>query len=490
MLVCQSKNAFIRNHGEYAYIVHQLTNSDLVVNETGADFLKEISREPQDIETIVNRLVKVYDNSVDKLDLKQDFECFCLELSEQKYLVLGETEEEIRDKDVDFNYQLINEQDSAFKNRIVNDRKEVKTSDFWISRAQAGDYQLNDIQFELTSSCNERCIHCYIPNARKNNGHDMDYRDFCSVIDQFVNMGGIHVGLSGGECLTHKQILNMIDYCRKKDLIITILSNLIALRDEQIPRLKHANIAHIQTSLYSMDEAIHDKITSIKGSWRKTKNAIEKLVAANIPVQISCPLMNANKDSFVDVLKYAESLHTIATTDYILMAEANWETDNLAHRLSVNDVEKAMRSVLDYKLQKGELFQNSVLSDDINHNEIIKSHPACGAAMNSLCILSSGDVCACPGWNGLVCGNIYDQPLKRVWETSEQLNKIRKITKGDFPKCLECEARDYCILCLVRNFNESEGDMFNINKHFCDVAFVNKKVVEEYSAEQQHRKLN
>ncbi len=482
MLVCQSKNTFVRNHGDFAYIVNQLTNSDLVVNETGADFLKEISRTPQDIETIVNRLFKLYDNSVEKSELQKDFEYFCSELSEQKYLVLGETEDEIRNKDVDFNYQLLNSQEPISQYSIGINKEEKNTTDFWISRAQLGEFHLNDIQFELTSTCNERCIHCYIPNARKNLGHDITFDDFCYVIDQFVEMGGIHVGLSGGECLTHKHILKIIDYCRKKDLIITILSNLIALRDEQIPFLKQANIAHIQTSLYSMDAAIHDKITSIKGSWGKTKKAIEKLVDANIPVQISCPLMNANKDGFVDVLKYAESLHTIATTDYILMAEANWDTDNLAHRLSVNDVEKAMRSVLEYKLQKGELFQNSGLSKDINDNEIIKSHPACGAGLSSLCILSSGDVCACPGWNGLVCGNIQKQPLKKIWETSEQLNKIRKITKGNFPQCLACEAHDYCTFCLVRNFNESGGDMFKINKHFCDVAFVNKKVVEDYSA--------
>ncbi len=479
MLVCQSKNTFIRNHGDFAYIINQFTNSDLVLNEAGADFLKEISRIPQDIEVIVNRLLNLYGDTVDRTELEEDFESFCLELSEQHYLVLGESEDEIKKKDVEFNYELLNLQQPSIVS-IISERKEKSTSDFWISRAQSGDYQLNDIQFELTSSCNERCIHCYIPNARKSVGQNMDYKDFCSVIDQFVEMGGIHVGLSGGECLTHKNILKIIEYCRKKDLIITILSNLIALQDEHIPFLKQANIAHIQTSLYSMDEAIHDKITTIKGSWRKTKSGIEKLVAANIPVQISCPLMNANKDCFVDVLKYAESLHTIATTDYIIMAESNQDTDNLSHRLSVNDVGKAIRSVLEYKRQNGELFQDDDSPKGSNHKEIVKSLPACGAAMNSICVLSSGEVCACPGWNGMVCGNIHKQSLKQIWEHSEQLKQIRKITKGDFPQCLACEAHDYCTFCLVRNFNESGGDMFKINQHFCDVAFANKKIVEEF----------
>jgi hypothetical protein len=35
-------------------------------------------------------------------------------------------------------------------------------------------------------------------------------------------------------------------------------------------------------------------------------------------------------------------------------------------------------------------------------------------------------------------------------------------------------------MCLVRNYNESGGDMLKLNKHFCDVAFLTKKIVEEY----------
>lgn len=480
MLVCQSKNTFIRNHGDYAYITNQLTNSDLVVNETGADFLKEISREPKKIEEMVNRLAALYGDNVDLSELQKDFVSFCLELAKQNYLLVGESEEEIRKKDMEFSYEVQNSTLTSPEYGTGTERKEKNTNDFWISRALIGDYQLNDIQFELTSSCNERCIHCYIPNARKNVGHEMSYQDFRNVIDQFVEMGGIHVTLSGGECFTHKNILDIIKYCREKDLIITILSNLIALKDEQIHFLKQANIAHIQTSLYSMDAVLHDRITSVKGSFEKTKNAIEKLVAANIPVQISCPLMQANKNSYVDVLKYAESLHTIATTDYILMAEANCDTDNLAHRLSINDVESAMRSVLDYKLSKDKLFFKNLSSSQTNIKEIIKNEPVCGAAMNSLCVLASGDICICPGWNGMICGNIHQNSLKEIWENSEQFKKIRKITLGDFPQCAKCEAREYCILCLVRNYNESGGDVFKINKHFCDVAFVNKKVVEEY----------
>ena len=74
---------------------------------------------------------------------------------------------------------------------------------------------------------------------------------------------------------------------------------------------------------------------------------------------------------------------------------------------------------------------------------------------------------------------LLPQSLKDIWEKSEKLQKIRNVTFGDFPQCVECEARNFCAVCMVRNYNENEGDMFKVSKHFCEVAFLNKKIAEE-----------
>ena len=84
----------------------------------------------------------------------------------------------------------------------------------------------------------------------------------------------------------------------------------------------------------------------------------------------------------------------------------------------------------------------------------------------------------------MVVGNIYKQSLKDIWINSEGLRKIRSITQKDFGQCINCEALKYCSRGLVRNYNESNGNMKAINPHFCEVAFLNKKVVEHFMAEQ------
>jgi radical SAM protein with 4Fe4S-binding SPASM domain len=426
-------------------------------------------------------MLKEYGN-VDFQTLKSDFLEFAQSLVDNKFIVMGETEEELNASDLDFTYAIDNP-----KTLIDDYSQQLKeyvpenTQSFFLEEVQHRPL-ISSLQFELSSRCNERCIHCYIPNDKKNHGFDMPTQKVKSVLDEFAEMGGIHVTLSGGEAFLHKDIIEIARYCREKDLQISILSNVISLTDEQIEDLKPLNISIIQVSLYSMDPDKHDFITTVKGSFYRTKSSIEKLVKANIPVQISCPVMKANKDGYREVIEYAKSLKIKASTDYIMMARADLDTDNLANRLSLDETEKVIRDIIeadvDYRKETLHQLPNSAHFEF--DRERYKKQPVCGVGYDNCCITANGDVYPCAGWQDYVIGNVYKQSLKEIWENSDRVKQLRKITQSSFPECLECEAHDYCSRCLVRNYNENNGDMFALSKHFCDVAFLNKKLVEEY----------
>ena len=72
MLLRQTKNTFIRCTEDYGYITNQLLRHDRTYDEYGADLLKQISREPQSVDDIVDRLLKVY-KDVDRQTLYNDF---------------------------------------------------------------------------------------------------------------------------------------------------------------------------------------------------------------------------------------------------------------------------------------------------------------------------------------------------------------------------------------------------------------------------------
>lgn len=482
MLIKQSKNTFIRFFFGKGYITNQLTRFDRVYNETGADFLKQISREPKDIEEIIDNLQKIYGKSISKEELKDEFLEFINELVRTKFIVTGDDIEELNRNDVDFSYSLENPKTLAINfTQETKDVTDKDTQNFMLEATQRRP-RLNGLQFELTGRCNERCIHCYLNNAKKDAGVDLPLEKIKSIIDELADNQGLHVTLSGGEMLMHKDIVEIINYCRKKDMMITLLSNLIALTDDLVEVIKNANVSAVQVSLYSMIPEIHDDITKVKGSFVKTKQAIEKLVAADIPLMISCPVMKQNREGYKDVLKYARSLKCKANTDFIMMAQSDLDTSNLVNRLSMDETESLIRDILYTTSDYIDYMHDTSPISNIRNTDIerYKKMPLCGAAINDCCIGENGDVFPCPGWQAKPLGNVYEQSLMDIWNNSPVAQEIRAVTEGDFPQCLECEARDYCARCLVRNFNESGGDMFKINDHFCKVAFLNKRLVEEY----------
>lgn len=479
MLVRLSKNSFVRiyDDGAVGYIYNQLTRHDRCYINSGVDLLGALSREPRDQDELINSIINLYPGA-DPMAVYADMSDMLMSLDLDKFIVRGESISELNDKDVQFSYSMNNPKTlTEDYSQQTDEFVDLSTQTFYLQHDQRKP-RLSSIQFELTSRCNERCIHCYIPNGKKNHGIDMPFDRVCSIIDQFAAMGGLLVTLSGGEALMHKDIARIIRYCREKDLQVSLLTNLALLKDDLIPVMQEANLSIVQTSLYSMDPEIHDLITTVKGSWLKTVQAIEKLYVANVPVQISCPIMKANRVGYDRVMKFAQSHNMKAQTDYIMMAQSDLDTANLANRISIEETEILIKDIIKNDVNYSELIKEVEPFSAMTEEEFANM-PLCGVGLNQICVTANGDLYPCAGWQAKVLGNVIKESLSEIWNDSPGINELRAVTRKSFPKCLKCEARDYCSMCMARNYNESEGDMFAPPAHTCKVAFLNKRLAEE-----------
>jgi radical SAM protein with 4Fe4S-binding SPASM domain len=477
LLVRQTKDTFIRRFRNIGYITNQLTRHDRNYDENGAIFLEQISRIPQSIDTMVKNLLKVY-NDISWEELRSDFVEFIRDLEINKFVVIGNTIKELDHKEPFFSYKFGNPKTATY-NFSSDDKNDILTDsvDFFYDEFHKNP-RIFGLQIEVTSRCNERCIHCYIPNSKKNNGIDMDLPLVFKVFDEARNLGTLQLTVSGGEPFLHKDIHHILRYAKTKDFCITILSNLTPLSDQHISLIKEINPSLIQVSLYSMSPFEHDSITLVKGSFEKTKRNLETLVSFDIPVQISCPVMKINQKSYKNVLRYAQSLQIKARTDFILMAQANHDTSNLTNRLNIKETEELLKDIIEVDTNYLDFIRTLIpKSYDI---EKFKNSPICGVGADSICLTSNGDYYPCAGWQGMILGNAYNQSLQDVWENSEQIKLLRSVTTNLFPDCIPCNSKDYCAMCLVRNYNENNGNMFKVSKHFCEVASLNKRLVAEY----------
>jgi radical SAM protein with 4Fe4S-binding SPASM domain len=472
MLYQQKFDTFIRIYDDIGYIVSKSDYGDRVVDSSGAIFLRALSRKPQTLEKLCEDIAKDFID-VSPLDIKSDVIEFYSILEEDGFIISGESEAELDSKDTRFSYSAL--EPKTIKNDFTPTiKRATKSTQDFLEEHFKGRPHLTSLQVELTSRCNERCIHCYIPNENKI--EDIKPALFYDLLNQCKDMGVLSLTLSGGEPMLHKNFCDFLRKAKEYDFSINILSNLTLLNDEIIKEMKENRLSSVQVSLYSMNPDIHDSITQLKGSFYKTRDNILRLIDNDIPLQISCPTMKQNKNCFADVLKWANEHKVRAETDYIMMARYDHTIDNLDNRLSLDEVGKIIIDIIEHNSN----YSEEMLNADIEEAEArdISNDIVCGVGIDSICIVANGNVYPCAGWQAYVCGNVCDIPLKEIWERSPKVEYLRNLRKKDFPECLSCKDKAFCAMCMVRNANENaEGDPLKINRHFCKVAEVNRKIV-------------
>lgn len=476
MFYRQKKDTYIRNYDGVGYITSTGIFNDRCTNASGTIFLCALNREPQTLDVLVDKILPQFVD-VERDVIKKDAEEFYEKLVEDGFIVKGETVEELNAKDTGFTYKTI-EPKTIKKDFTPTIQRADSSTQEYLEKHFKDKPHLSSFQIELTSKCNERCVHCYIPHKFKL--YNITDELYYSTLEQLSKMNVLSVTLSGGEPMMHPHFKEFLKAAKKYDFYVNILSNLTLLDDETIQIMKDGNVSSVQVSLYSMIPEHHDAITKLPGSFEKTKASILKLVENDLPLHVSCPTMKGNKDDYGEVLKWCHEHKIRAQTDYIMMAQYNHETENLANRLSVVEAGKVISDILNEDFD----YLESILAPDFvqrcNNNQFNPERRLCGVGISSCCMIANGNVYPCAGWQEMVLGNLNENSLQDIWDNSEKIKWLRGLKLKDLGngECCKCDKAAFCAPCMVRNANESPtGNPLEINRHFCAVAAKNKQIV-------------
>ena len=482
MFFKKSSNIVFRNYDSFGYITDNrnfrykkknvILNDigDKILSPSGAVFFSVLDTTPQTLDDLSAKINHFF-NDTDIEIIKNDANDFYLALEKDKFVVSGKTEKECEIKDKQYLSAKQDTQEVINKSPQDDSYHEKSPQDF-LEEYFHGNPHLTNIHIEITSKCNERCIHCYIPHENKISDIEPDL--FYDTLKQSHDMKVLHLTLSGGEPMLHKNFLEFIIKCREYNFSVNILSNLTLIDDDIIEEMKNNPLLGVQTSLYSMNHNIHDSITQQKGSFGKTKNAILKLIENDITVQISCPIMSQNRNCYNDVVNWAEAHNIHAGDDYVIIASYDYTAKNLACRLSINEI----KEIIHEKSVRNPKYLEQIKADSEQKKYILPEDAVCSVCNSSICIAENGNVYPCAGWQGYVIGSLRKSSLNDIWEHSEKINYLRGLRKRDFPKCIQCADKEFCTMCMVRNANESHlGDPLEVSKYFCDIARFNKAIV-------------
>ena len=468
-----------RNYGEFGYLTdnrnfgYRRDNpivGDKVLSQSGAVILESLGKNRMTAEEVADIALNKF-IGVDRSSLVYDIIELFEVLVNDGFLMKGG----LRDDNTQ-ETRLFNDNHSAHVTTFSCKPHALNNSTQAFFHQHFGDNPFpTSVHLEIAAACNEKCVHCYIPQGIKIG--IMPFDMVKSVIKQCTNLNILYITLSGGEPMLHPDFLKILSLCNDNDFSVNVLSNLTNLNEVIVEEMVANPLLSVQASLYSTDEAVHDSITGVPGSCKKTMQSILSLVHHNIPVQISCPIMKQNYNSYREVMNWGKEEGVTVSADYVIIGRCDGTSTNLQCRLQMEEIAAILKEELSEPLSR------ESLSEEVRNNKMrLQDDFICGVCGSSICVRANGDVFPCAGWENCVLGNINELSLKDIWFNSEKAIGLRSLRRRDFTKCNSCEYEDYCTLCLVRNANENEAaDPLIVNDFFCEVAKLKKCVFENKS---------
>ncbi|MBF0206513.1 MAG: radical SAM protein [Oligoflexia bacterium] len=128
------------------------------------------------------------------------------------------------------------------------------------------------VRWDITQNCNLNCIHCLHPQQGDTY---IPLQQMTPILNNLKKMGLKQVNLSGREPTTHPQILEIIEWCKKEALEITLNTNGSFLPITEFRKLLNLNLNSVTFSLDGVDGNTYQRIRG-KNYFESVKNTIKE----------------------------------------------------------------------------------------------------------------------------------------------------------------------------------------------------------------------
>ena len=315
------------------------------------------------------------------------------------------------------------------------------------------------MHLDVTYRCNERCIHCYLDH---DDHGELTTQEIKDVLEQAAAAGTFFLTLSGGEVLMRRDFFEILEHSRLLLFNVRIKTNGIMIGVEEAQRMRALGVEHIQISVYSHRPEIHDAITKLPGSLKRSIEAIRLIQSQGMKVTIANVLMRSNAVDHAGVQALARELGATYTLDPTITPKMDGDTSIVALRIPGAELNTIFRT----ESLVGNVEEFCAPPPPAGE-DVMDSYP-CSAGHTAIYISPYGDVTPCVQFP-LPTGNIRRQRLLDIWRNSPELNNVRSIRAKDLPVCSTCSHVGTCTRCPGLAY--MEGSMRGPSTADCEKSF-------------------
>ncbi len=305
---------------------------------------------------------------------------------------------------------------------------------------------------ELTYRCNNRCVHCYcnLPASdRKAEKEELTLEEIERVFDELQQMGTLWLLITGGEPLLRRDFRDIYLSAKRHGFIISLFTNATLVDEETIELLKRYPPFVVEVTMYGATEETYEKVTRVKGSYRRYWNGLQRLVQSGIKVKLKTMALTINQHEIGMLDRIAKELGCHFRFDPLLHGRIDDRdySEPEQYRISPEDVVR-LDMAFPQRMKEHEQFCEKMVGKPLPMSDRLIT---CGAGKSSLHIMPDGRVLPCSMLiNAAV--SLRDKSLKEIWQ--KDMKNILD-TKKDFSlQCDHCSLLNLCGQCAGWSYVE------------------------------------
>lgn len=310
--------------------------------------------------------------------------------------------------------------------------------------------RLRHVDIEITKKCNLFCVHCSAESNKK--GRELSLDEIKIVLAKASSLGLEDVGFTGGEPLLRRnKLFGLSKYCKGVLNTRTHLHTNGTLLKSEDAAIAARLIDEITVTFYGSKPETHDRITTVKGSFKATEEGLRRLLRQHANARTFIVPMKLN---FGEIPQIIEKVHQIGCNKIrILSLSPTGRARNNFATLSLDSKERKWLSDMLIKARK-ELGVNIEAGfctrQDYPRLGELRSHQSCLAAEDRVHIDAFGEVFPCTassGWQRFSGGNLrrYAFNLSDIWKASPILQFLRFFHSSPPNKCRGCAMYKQCM---------------------------------------------
>ncbi|MBX7194892.1 MAG: radical SAM protein [Sandaracinaceae bacterium] len=308
--------------------------------------------------------------------------------------------------------------------------------------------------WEITLACDLACRHCG-SRAGRDRPDELTTEQCLDLVDQMAALDVREVSIIGGEAYLRDDWVDIIRRIRERGMMALMTTGGRGLTPERCKAAAEAGLQSVSVSIDG-DEATHDRLRGVEGSYRAALAAIANLRAAGIKVSVNTQINRLSMPFLGDVLELMGALkcHSWQIQLTVAMGRAADEPEVLLQPYDLLELFpllaklKARCDELGVRMWPGNNLGYFGPYESVLRGNMPRGHMySCGAGRSTLGIEADGSIKGCPSlptdaWTG---GNIRDASLKDVWERAEPMRYTRDRTVADlWGYCRDCYYADDC----------------------------------------------